>query len=498
MADNLPASVNISPRRLDVPFNVSILQLSEANIRGLKPVRSLDIFDGKQNYHEDGLFSVSIFGKSGDINRSRRFSYIDIKAPIYHPAIFKAIIALKALYGEIISGTGYAVWNDEICDFERSDQINGNTGYYFFDKYWKQIKFKQTNSVERQQNILLIEKYKNNCMLDKIVVMPAGLRDIEIDNSGRVKKDEINNYYAKLLSISNTINTTILNNNTESLNLARNNMGRTYNELYETISSMIKGKKKLLLNKWASRRVFNGTRNVISAMDVTTEYLGQDGSIGFNDTVVGLYQALKVIMPIARYHIRNGFLSNVFTTVGAPVKLVDMQTNKMVMVTLPTKYYDYWLTDDGIEKIITSFSDINLRDKPIIINGYYLALIYKGPDNTFKIIQDIDDIPETRNKLDVHPITFSEFLYISCYRIINKYPIMVTRYPITGIGSIYPSYIHVKTTVKSEKRVELDDSWLEMGKEYTAYEFPVTGSSYINTMSPHPAKIGRLGADYDR
>ena len=47
---------------LDIPFNISILELTPEKLKGIKPVRALDITDeSKRNYHEDGLYSFSIF-----------------------------------------------------------------------------------------------------------------------------------------------------------------------------------------------------------------------------------------------------------------------------------------------------------------------------------------------------------------------------------------------------------------------------------------------------
>jgi len=484
--------------KIDIPFNISLLVLSPDKLKFIKPIRSLDIVDGAgSNFNSDGLFSVEIFGKVGDNARSKRFSYIDIKIPIFHPIIYKALVSLKMLYGEIISGSGYAVWNDETKDFDRANALTGQTGFAFFIEYWKQIVFKETNSAERQQNILMIEKYKNIATTDKIIVMPAGLRDIEVDSNGRMQKDEINDFYIRLLSISNTLTADNLKTNPEIVNVARNNLQRTFNGLYDTIESMLKGKKKLIMNRWASRRIYNGTRNVITSMDTSSPYLGAPGSIDVNSSLIGLYQLIKSIMPVARYQIRNGFLMKVFTSVNTPVKLVDKQTSHMVSATVDSKYFDYWMTDEGVEKIITSFGDQDLRNKPLEVDGYYLGLIYKGPDHTFKIIQDIDDVPENRSKTDVYPLTFCELIYLSCYLVLNKFPAMLTRYPIAGVGSIYPCFPHVKTTIKSEQRRELNDAWEPMDDKHIAFEFPLANSPYVNTMSPHSSKLAGLVGDFD-
>jgi hypothetical protein len=395
-----------------------------------------------------------------------------------------------------MSGTEYVLWNNEIKDFDRSDSINGKTGYAYFMEYWEKIEFKKNESTEREQNILLIQKYKKNATTTKVIVMPAGLRDMEVTADGRMQCDEINDLYRKLLSISNTISDASIKFNSEIINIPRLGLQNTFNEIYSTLESMIKGKKKLLLGKWASRRIFNGTRNVITTMDTGGAYLGAPGSVSINNTVVGLYQGLKAIMPVARHHIRNGFLSMVFTAPNMPARLVDKKTRKMVHVTLSTQYFDRWMTDEGIEKVLTSFADEDLRSKPLEIEGHYMGLIYKGPDGTFKIIQDIDDVPGTRSKLDVFPLTFCELLYLSCYTVIDKYPAILTRYPITGVGSAVPTFTHIKTTIKSEQRRELNDSWEAMDDSHVAYEFPTNGA-YLNSLVPHSIKLKGLGADFD-
>lgn len=487
-------------KRSDIPFNVDLLELTAQKLQGVKPVRVLDIFDGASgNFHEDGLFSVSIFGKVGDERRSTRVSYIDIKVQVFHPIIYRTLLNLKRLYGGIISGNEFALWNPEISDFERSDPVNGKTGFNYFVQYWDKIKFEETKSSSREQNILLIKKYRGQgrSMTSKIVVMPAGLRDLEVDASGRIREDEINTFYRKLLSIANTISDASVKSNPELIDTARNSLQQTFNELYATIESMIEGKKKLLQGKWASRRIMNGTRNVITAMDTSTSYLGANGSVGFNNTVVGLYQALKAVLPVSIYHIRNGFLSQIFTAPDAPVRLVNKTTLKSEELRLKPEYFDRWMTVEGVEKIITSFAEESIRHKRLEIEGHYLALVYKGPDGTFRIVRDISEVPATRNRKDLTPITFCELLYLSCYQVLNKYPIFVTRYPVTGVGSIYPSKMFVKTTIKGETRRELGETWEPMDDAHTAYEFPLAGTPFVNSLVPHSAHLEPLSADFD-
>ena len=47
----------------------------------------------------------------------------------------------------------------------------------------------------------------------------------------------------------------------------------------------------------------------------------------------------------------------------------------------------------------------------------------------------------------------------------------LTRYPVTGIDSIYPSTIYVKTTIKGKVMYELNNSWEIEDKEHPALGF---------------------------
>ena len=56
-----------------LPFNIELLKLTGQNTLALKPIKVSDIYDGgTTNFHEDGLYSVSIFGPSGTKDRSNK------------------------------------------------------------------------------------------------------------------------------------------------------------------------------------------------------------------------------------------------------------------------------------------------------------------------------------------------------------------------------------------------------------------------------------------
>lgn len=481
--------------KLDVPFNIFFLRLDDSTVKYLKPVTSLDVFDGiTKNLHPEGLYSPAIFGVAGSNNRYTKFSYIDIKLKIMHPVYYKALTAMKSLYEAIMTSKEFAIWDEEKKDFIKSNALDGQTGYDFFIQHCDDIVHEERPSTDRQENISLIKKYKDYHLYDKIIVLPAAYRDIEIDDTGRESSDEINSMYYKMIAISNTINPHTVKISPEAYNTQRMSLQRAFNEIYEYLANLIRGKSNLFMGKWASRKIFNGTRNVITSMNITQTELGAPNSIDYNDTLVGLYQTLKGILPISLYRLKTGFLSEVFPSINAPALLTNKTTLKSEKVILKTSFYDKWMTSEGLESLISSYKEPSIRHDYIKVNDHYLGLIYRGPDNTFKLIHGIDELPDDRDPKDCRPISLTELFYCAIYEVTDNYPALVTRYPVTGVGSIYPSMAKLKSTIEVEKRYKLGMDWSVDRSTKVAYEFP-TQTGLYNALSPSPFKLGRLGAD---
>lgn len=508
----------------DLPFNLTILKITPDRIRGVKPVTSADIMgtSGEKlgdinklgakdlswaganklssNLSEDGLFSVSIFGRVGSEERDTRFSYVNIRTEIFHPLIYKNLKKLKGLYADIIATKKYARWDDKEKDFVVADEIEGNTGFSFFVKHWRDIKFKRTGSEKRDDRIKLIEKYKADAMVDKILILPAGLRDIRMGSNNRLEFDEINDIYRRIISVSRVTTSTNESVNSTVLDYSRFQLQNGFNAAYDLFSEMLKGKGGFIQKKWAKRRVFNGTRNVISSMNTSKNVLGDPNEYRNSDTVVGLYQALKGALPLTISHLRNNILSDIFSMdmSSNTVNLVDKKTLKSSQVRVSPITKDKWTTTDGLEKVMNMMTDEYARHEPIDVEGYYLALIYKGPDKTFKVFNDIDQLPEGFDKSFVEPISLAELLYISTYQALKRIKVIVTRYPVAGLGSTYPSNVFVKTTNTLESRQELGDDWTSKGPEFIAPAFPVKSDrNFLQTMIPSIVRIAGLVADYD-
>lgn len=486
-------------KKLDLPFNITLLVLDEKQAFAMRPIRSLDTFVGStKDFHPDGLFSTEIFGVVGTANRYLRYSYIDLKLPIIHPVIYLELGRVKTLYHDVLARREFAVWDDELKDLVKSNMADGETGFEFFCRHLPKIKLPENDSESRQMAIELLHKFRQQFLIQRIVILPPGYREFEIDENGQESSSEFNDFYYRLMAVSNTINPSTVRASIEAYDTQRNTMQNVMMELYELLSKTVEGKNGLLLGKTASRRVFNGTRNVLTSMNSTITKLGGAGNVGHNDTQAGLLQVAKGLLPVTRFQLKSGWIGECFTTSGAPVRLCDPETLSSKVVTLETDTYNRWLSSEGLEKLITNYREETIRHNPIEIEGMYLGLVYFGPDKSFSFVHGVDDLPEGADVKNCRPITMTDLLYKSLYPVAGNYHALVSRYPITGLGSVFPSRIFLMSTVETLDLVELDhNTRAPLYPEIRALRYPVHGSAFFNSMSPHPWKLARMGADHD-
>lgn len=486
-------------QRTMLPFRIEIMKLTDEKVKNLTPVTSLDFYEHAGGQLADhGLFSVPIFGRIGSDERDARFSYIDLHTRVFHPAIFQTLVALKGLYGGILSSTIFARWDASLKDFVVTDELHGQTGFAFFMAHWEQIVFHRTKSPVRDIRIAVIEKYKDRGTIDKLLVIPAGFRDIEESETGRPVINEVNEFYRSILAAANNLADSKALAEDPSQDRTRMRLQTAVNGVYDYFTNFLQGKKGFVQNRWGGRKIASGTRNVISALTGNDAELGSQRFVKYTDVVAGLYQSAVALLPVTIFHLRTHYLEPIFNMGGGHARLVNPKTLKAELVEVSLASFDKWTTNEGLEKVISAYGEPSSRLKPVVIDGYYLALIYRGPDKTYRIFSDIDELPEHLDRKDVFPINYTELLYLSMVPAWNKYHAQVTRYPITGTGSTYMATIYVMTTTVGEERWELGEDWEKLGGDHVAVEFPKPGlKSFMDSMSVHGSRLEGLGGDHD-
>lgn len=481
----------------EVPLNLDLIFGTDEEIRSVPAIQAQDIMEGMtKNFHPRGLFSNEIFGKVGSEYRNRMFGHIDLRVDIIHPHLYRAVVKLKAFYGEIMAGRAYALFDKKTGDFVPSTILEGQTGYQFFFDNYPSIKFEERESRARKKNIKLLYKYKDRYWINKLLVLPAGLRDYQVDQTGKPSEDEINPLYRRVMAYAFSLESFQRGQNTEFLNPTRHNLQQAVQAVYEHLLNILKGKKGLIQQHWTTRRIMNSTRNVLVAYTPSIEKVGDPRSVDTNQTVIGLYQFLRAFIPLCVKEVRERFSASVFTTSSGTASLINPKTMQREMVLVGSEHQDLWMTYDGLEKVFASFGDHYVRHLNLTINDYYMALLYDDGKHV-KLIFDPSELPEGKDPKFLRPASLAEVLYICVFRVAFDAYGFVTRFPVAGYGGIYPAGVYLRTTVNSRVVHEYNDNWEFDEKEDRATEFPIRDLVFFDAISPSATHLKAMGGDHD-
>lgn len=479
------------------PTNITLLDPKTIVPGVFKQVTSTDSFEGMtQNLNEDGLYSIEIFGKLGSKERDQTEAYIDTKLLIFNPTFLRALLQLKGLYQGILRGSEYAVWDNDEQDFIKSNILEGETGFSFFVKHLTSIKPAKTDSYKRKQRIELFERFKHIALTSKIIVTPAGIRDIQFEPNGAPTEQEINELYRKLIFRTRVVSISKPEDGENTLyDTVRSGLQNSFNDIDDYIFNLSEGKGGVFQRRMSTRGVVSGTRNVITARKVSRANLFEDDNVNPNTVDMGFYQALLNFQYNCIHAVLTTYLQNIFTQGSQTAKLVNTKSLEFEYVELHPNVIEKWNTATGLSKLFNGFSNVNIRTKEILLSGHYLALIYDDGTDVC-VFNDINDLPQGKSRKFVKPINYLELFYLSCFETIADQISQQTRYPITGIGSIFPSIPNVKTIIGAKPRTVRNIDWEETGR---CLNFPhrTENPDYFDAMSVDPSREDGLGSDHD-
>ena len=479
------------------PSNLTLLDTRTIVPGVFKPVTSTDAFEGMtQNLNDEGLYSLEIFGKMGSKERDKTEAYIDVKLPIFNPSYLKVLGQIKSLYIGILKGSEYAVWDEKSKDFIKSNIIDGQTGYSFFISHFMELVVTTTDSYKRKVRVKAINMFRDIALGTKVIVPPAGIRDIQFMPNGAPSEPEITDYYRKLMFRTRVISIGKADDLENPLyDSVRWGLQNSFNDIDQYIFGLMGGKGGLLQRRMSTRGVVGGTRNVITARKVSRSNLFEDDGVSPNSVDMGLMQALLNYQYVCIHAMTSKYLETIFTPGSETAKLVNMKSLEYEYTEVLPATVDKWTTATGLSKLFNGFSNVNLRNKPIIISGHYLALVYDD-GKEICVLHDINDLPEGKDKKLVTPMTYMELFYLSCQEAIRRQMSQQTRYPVTGLGSIFPARVNILTTVGAKKRTLIDT---EGNVVDVVPHYPVkTGRiDYFDAMSVDPTREQALGSDHD-
>ena len=494
---------------LEDPVNIAIMDVDDfIRDRNILPVTSSLMMEPSTNlFHPEGFYSETIFGSVGSPDRMVKFGYIDLNTTIFNPKIFKLIVQLGSLYKDIMSGTAYAVFDPVLKDFKRVvgnslETPGADTGYSFFMRHFHELSFRTTASSRRDERIEVIEQYKDQSLFTRYLIEPAGLRDISNDSSGRLVQDDVNKLYTSLLLYTRSIPK---GSQSVLYDPVRYQIQSKAQEIFEYLENFLDGKRGFIQGNFARRKIAMGTRNVITAAPFIAGSPEDPQLLKADDVMVGVYQTIKGLQPFTKHAFSTVFLNPIFKTEAvSQIALSDPKTGKLVYTSISPATRDMWTSSDGVDKLINSFRNTDLRKKPVLIRDtdgkdYALSLVYDEGD-TIALCRSIDDLearwPRKIDRSKLRPITYIEMFYLIAETIsLGKHGI-ITRYPVLEQGSSYVAELHVVSTTPA-RSVELVDLLSIDQQTLTLKQYPILGSAYMDAMMLHPSKLGGLGADHD-
>ncbi|MDQ6988444.1 MAG: hypothetical protein Q9M19_01080 [Mariprofundaceae bacterium] len=475
-------------------FNLDLLVLTKEHTKKMTPVSKLNVFESSStNFEVSGLFSTDIFGAVGSTDRNERFSYIDLKVKVLHPLVYKHLTTTRAFYKEVLAGRKYGVYDPKLKDLVPSVEGEGGTGYSFFMETLDNIEMLDNDSDLRKFKLHMIANHSSpEFMLKELLVIPAGLRDYTVDESGVPSEDEINDKYRKVMMLANTLDNITLSKETiGAIDSVRFRIQEGVLDLYDHIMGLLDGKRKFIQGKWGSRGTLYGTRNVITPSLANVTNLDSPNNLTIDHTTIGLFQYARAITPITMNKLHMVFISKIFNPDSNAAYLVNPKSMKTELVDVPVKIRDSWLTLDGLDDMLATMGQDDLRAEPVMVNGNYMLLLH---DNG-KVITPVfntDNLPEEFKESNLRPISYYELLYIALIDTYDTYRGLITRYPVINLGGVYPTKYYIKTT--DNPRVV---SVVINNKTTEVVEYPNFKEPYYNSLSPHYAFLRALGGDYD-
>lgn len=487
------------------PFNIAYMDVDAfIKNRHLKPVTSHSVFyPSTTDFHPEGLFSEEIFGQIGTPERFTRHGYIVLNTKVLHPLTYLNITKMKRVYESIMMGKTYAVFNEEVKDFEKCDEDTpgANTGFLFFMSRFLDIDFKSTGSIKRENKIKQIKEYKDKLFIDKILVTPAGTRDVR-QTDDQVSSEEINKIYSAILALSMGMPKQMSKDpNYDSI---RFNIQQKVVEVYLYLENLLLGNKKSFLpGKMMARTVALGTRNVITAANLEAADPDDPSYLKHDESLIPLYQTAKAYQHHAIHQIRVSFFEEIFSVGAGQAAVIDPKTFKLVYEEIPEKEKNVYWTPDGLEDLITRYANNENRFDSVSVRNsagkeFYFFLVYDTGEDIY-LLRNLEEFKDLLgDKFDmqyIRPLTMTELMYIATFAVTNDKYVYITRYPVLNMESTYPSRIHLGSTTPSRVvtfRAQTDDTVF-----ITLPAYPIINGEHLDSTVAHPTKLKGLDGDYD-
>jgi DNA-directed RNA polymerase beta' subunit len=234
--------------------------------RSIKEITSTQHFTGggRDKLEPKGLFSEEIFGRLGDRKRKVAFGYINLKTKFIHPEAFPIFAAISPDMGKLLSGKVPYILEE---DGTIKEDPSGETGIFFIVKHLDKLNLDKMVKAGREDRVEFVKNNKDIILIDKYLVMPAGIRDIKLtqkNNKAMYQYSEITDLYTRLLRQTNSIIGDISLLPSEIVSPMVDSIQATLRDINIWIKNRMKGKQGLIRSGMLKKVVDYSARMIIT------------------------------------------------------------------------------------------------------------------------------------------------------------------------------------------------------------------------------------------
>ncbi len=306
---------------------------------------------GSAQFDKNGLWSETIFGLNGSNERRTKFGYVDLKTKIIHPELYKIILNSLILLKSTINNNKYIIIDKNGLIIE-NDENKGYTGLLYIIKNFNNIDLKNKDNYKKNKynNIEYLNKIKNNIIINKWLIIPAGIRDMNLNKN--IKLSEINSLYIDLL---NTTQMIINGNDNDILETLTFKIQNIILQISIWIKDRMKGKKGLFRNAMLKKTMDYTARCVIIGNpNIKTGYIG-----------IPWHVILIIHEPFFIHQLYNNY-SDVLNMIGNYLDIKDeisiKDINNFIKIISKTSH----LIPDGLKFELIKIANIIIKDRQIL------------------------------------------------------------------------------------------------------------------------------------
>ena len=488
---------DIGEKSLDpnAPMEVDLITDKMIMNSGLKPVTDPIAFNG-DTPTDGGLFSPKIFGQTPD-EKDRQFAYIDLHDRFFHPYIYEILDDLMPKrFKRCAAGDGMWTLDQDglLQEIKKGDPgyDQGNTGLAWLVEVFPKMRFKESNSLTRKDKLKLLSDFlPENCIITKFLVIPIKYRDID-RNSSTHKLPELNTWYQHIIRYANSLSDPTFSffNNQVRFNLQNELVQiRVYGQ------SLLEKKTGFFHKAILGKSVDYGSRDVISVPSFRGYQKPKDNPVDMFHSGVPLAKCLIIGYEFIMRYCLQFFADNFRNVTEYPIYEFKDGEYRMTGQSIPLADQTARITSKFIEKKInrfknshgTRFEVITLTTKDGKEIPFHMAGQFSGLKPGGKYSSAILN----------RPMTWTDLFYQAAVNTLSDKYVYITRYPIEGYNSIFPTLCLPLSTLETVPAVIEGTLYPRYPVIDLKLDTSKISNRFIDTVTMSNLFLDAIGGDYD-